>query len=470
MENAEKPPVAPRGFLPLDDVRRVLTLAVPAMLALLTQTAVNIVDTWFFGQMPEPDRTNAQSMHSDAIILLWLVGGFFSAISVGTQALVARRAGAGDDPAAGGVITNSMLLAFGASTVAAVAGWLAIPSIYALMSHNPDYVRLASAYTQWRFAGVVSMVMTSSCKSFFDGTGRTYVHFLASVVMNIANLIGCWLLIFGNAGFPRLGVGGAGIAAAASSWVGLFVMLGFLFRKGNRARYRPMHASSLSRRMVWEVARLSIPSGIATSAVMTGFFLFRRIVTRLDAQHIATTGLEAYGAATTIIIQVLSITFFSCLAFGVATATLVSQRLGARDPEGAERLAWSSVKIGVLAFGTLGLLEAIYPEACIAIFNRSPEVISAGASSMRLMGACGPFFAIAMILTQALFGAGNTRYVMVVELALHFGVLVPAAWLFGVVLDLGLLGVWSSAALYGILLAGAMAWKFRRGDWKTIRI
>ena len=89
---------------------------------------------------------------------------------------------------------------------------------------------------------------------------------------------------------------------------------------------------------------------------------------------------------------------------------------------------------------------------------------------MRMMGACGPFFAIAMILTQALFGAGNTRYVMVVELTLHFGVLVPVAWIFGVVLDLGLPGVWSSAAVYGTLLAAAMAWKFRRGDWKSIRI
>ncbi len=470
MENAESPPARPGGFLPLDDVRRILTLAVPAMLAMLTQTAVNIVDTWFFGRMEEPDRTNAQSMHSDAIILLWLVGGFFSAISVGTQAMAARRAGAGDDPAAGGVLTNSLTLAFAASTVAAVAGWFAIPSVYALMSHNPDYVRLASAYTQWRFLGIVSMVATSSCKSFFDGTGRTYVHFLASIVMNIVNLIGCWLLIFGNAGFPQLGVAGAGISAALSSWVGLAMMLGFLFLAANRKRYRPMRASSLSRRTVWEIARLSIPSGIATSAVMTGFFLFRRIVTRLDAAHIATTGTEAYGAATTIIIQVLSITFFSCLAFGVATATLVSQRLGARDPEGAERLGWSSVKIGVLVFGVLGLLEAIFPEACIAIFNESDAVIQAGASSMRLMGACGPLFAVAMILTQALFGAGNTRYVMVVELVLHFAVLVPAAWLFGVVLDLGLLGVWSSAGLYGLLLAVAMFRKFRSGDWKSIRI
>jgi MATE family multidrug resistance protein len=75
-----------------------------------------------------------------------------------------------------------------------------------------------------------------------------------------------------------------------------------------------------------------------------------------------------------------------------------------------------------------------------------------------------------MILTQALFGAGNPRFVMLVELTLHFGVLLPVAYIAGVVLDGGLLGVWSSAALYAMLLTAIMAWKFRSGSWKSIVI
>ena len=71
---------------------------------------------------------------------------------------------------------------------------------------------------------------------------------------------------------------------------------------------------------------------------------------------------------------------------------------------------------------------------------------------MRLMGACGPLIAAGMILTQALFGAGNPRFVMFVELLLHFGVLLPLAYLLGVILQGGLLGVWSSAAVYVALL------------------
>jgi Na+-driven multidrug efflux pump len=75
-----------------------------------------------------------------------------------------------------------------------------------------------------------------------------------------------------------------------------------------------------------------------------------------------------------------------------------------------------------------------------------------------------------MILTQALFGAGNTRFVMVVELILHFLVLVPCAWLFGITLGFGLWGIWGSAALYAALLTVIMYFKFRSGDWKAIRI
>ncbi|HEX7476777.1 MAG TPA: MATE family efflux transporter [Polyangiales bacterium] len=461
----------PGTFLALADVKRVLFLAVPAMLALLTQTAINLVDTYFMGFLPEPERSDGQAMLSFALTLLWAIGGFLSAISVGTQALVGRREGQSHPHESGGVLANAVVLAVVSSTVVSIVAFLCIPSIFRLVSTHEDYIRVGTAYTQWRFVGCVSMVVTAAYKSFYDGTGRTYVHFWAALFMNVVNVLLCYALIFGELGAPRMGVAGAGLAAAVSSWVGLGAMILFSMRAVDRDKYRPYRSGVLSLSMMKNLARLSVPSGVATTVVMTGFILFIRIVHVFDNQAEANGGTESiYGAATTIIINVLSLTFFSCMAFGVSTATLVSQSLGARDPDSAERYAWSSVKIAVMAFGVLGLHEVLYPEFWIGIFNKSPEVIAAGASSMRLMGAAGPLIAAAMILTQALFGAGNPRFVMIVELCLHFGVLLPAAYCGGIVLHGGLLGVWSAAALYAALLAGIMAWKFRSGSWKTIDI
>ena len=98
--------------------------------------------------------------------------------------------------------------------------------------------------------------------------------------------------------------------------MGLLVMVGFSLRREYNARYRFYRRSSLSRALARDLLRLSVPGGVATVAVMSGFLLFTKIVAGLDAQR----AFAANGAATTIIIEVLSVTFFSCLAFGTATA------------------------------------------------------------------------------------------------------------------------------------------------------
>ena len=59
---------------------------------------------------------------------------------------------------------------------------------------------------------------------------------------------------------------------------------------------------------------------------------------------------------------------------------------------------------------------------------------------------------------------------MIAELVLHFTCLMPLAWIFGITLDGGLPGIWSSAIVYAIGLAAAMMWKFVRGDWKLTQI
>jgi Na+-driven multidrug efflux pump len=69
-----------------------------------------------------------------------------------------------------------------------------------------------------------------------------------------------------------------------------------------------------------------------------------------------------------------------------------------------------------------------------------------------------------------MFGAGATKFVMWVELSLHFGVLVPLAWVFGVLLDGKLIGMWAAGVAYVALLVLIMGYTFYRGRWKTIRV
>ena len=89
---------------------------------------------------------------------------------------------------------------------------------------------------------------------------------------------------------------------------------------------------------------------------------------------------------------------------------------------------------------------------------------------MRMMGVVTPIIAVAMILSEALFGAGNTRFVALAQLILIFGLLVPGAQLLGVNARWGLMGIWTSACAYAVLAAVTMTLKFRAGGWKKIKL
>jgi multidrug resistance protein, MATE family len=459
----------------------VLRLAAPTVVAMLTQSVVNEIDIVFFSWLPCPESSNAQAALLPSLILLWLFGGSLSAISVGTQAITARRFAEGKHRDAGAVLVNSWSVALATSLAFTALAYGTLQWTLPLIIKAPAVQQAAMGYLHWRLLGIVSMVATFSFKSFFDGIGKTHVHMVSAIVMNAMNVGLCLGLIFGRWGLPRMGMTGAGLAGFISTWVGLFIMIGWSLVPKVLRLFGPFDVRKWSRHISWDILRLSIPSGIATIVVMTGFLMFAMIVSRLDA-ILGTTAISTdpcgagsaepvNGAATTVIVGVLKLTFTACLAFGTSTATLVSQSLGLGKADRAERFGWVSVRLGLLIFGCVGALEGlVFPHQILAFVSHSEAVRHAALLPLRLMGICTPIIAVGMILTQALFGAGNSKFVMVAELILHFTCLVPLAWFLGIVLKFGLVGIWSAAVTYVALLASVMTWKFSRGDWKGIKI
>jgi putative MATE family efflux protein len=447
--------------------KRIASLATPDVVAMMSQTLINQVDHILIGRLPASESIPGQAALGPSLILFWAVGGMLAAISVGTQALTARRFGENDHGRAGQVLFNSLAVAALTSSVASVIGWFGAPYVLHFVTKDPDALRLGVPYLQWRMAGVMSMVVTISYKSWFDGLGRTRVHMGAAIAMNIINFFLNIGLIFGKWGFPALGVTGSGIASMVSSYIGLGLMIVWSLRTRYRKEYNVYHVRNLSRQQQWELVKLSAPSGLATMFVMSGFGLFFKIVGILDQE--AHHG-PLYAAATQNIIIILMLFFTACMAYGTATATLVGQSMGAKEYSLAERYGWEAVKIGIYFTLVLGTLIFLLPDTVLHVFTKDEAVIAVARPILRICGALLPFILSALVLTQALFGAGNTKFVMFVEFGLHFFCLVPLAYLFGVVVGWGVLGVWMGAFAYILLLCSIMGWKFAEGAWKEIRI
>jgi multidrug resistance protein, MATE family len=445
--------------------RRIVGLSWPVIFAMITQTAVNQVDHILIGLLPTTEASAGQAALGPSLVLLWAIGGFLSTVSVGTQALTARRHGEGNLDRAGQVLSNSLAVSITSGAVATILGVLFVPTIFRAIISDPDVLHVGVPFVQLRIVGVFSMVVTMSYKSFFDGLTRTRVHMYAAIIMNIANAYFCYGLLFGKLGLPRLGIVGAGLAAVLSSWVGLGMIVLWSLRRKYRAKYHFYH---LRRNLSWPVAReiirLSLPSGLATLFVMSGFALFYKIVAKVGQPE------TVYAAATQNVVVILMLVFTTCIAYGTATATLVSESLGKKLPELAARYAWEAVKLGAFIMAGVGLLMFLFPTGILRVYTHDLEVIRVATPALRMVALSAPLMAAALVFTQALFGAGNSRFVMYVEGSLHFCCLVPLAWLLGLKLGFGFLGVWSAAIAYVVLLTVIMGWKFFEGKWKAISI
>jgi MATE family multidrug resistance protein len=455
----------------------ILRLALPTVFAMLSQSFVNEVDLVYFSHLHRPESSNAQAALLPSLLIFWLFGGSLGALSVGTQALVARRYAEGKRHAAGAVLANSVAFCVLAGAVFSAVGIALLPTLVRSMVEVPEVQSVAIAYTRWRLLAVISMSSTMAIKAFFDGIGKTHVHFVAAIVMNVFNVILAWVLVFGHFGAPAMGAPGAGLAAFLATWVGLGVMLfyGTLVRRD----YHPVRWVNLSGRVVWTILKLSVPAAAATVVMMLGFMLFARIVGHLDAgAGAARVVANKYGAiesvnaaANTCIVETLKQTFTACIAFGTATATLIGQALGRKEPEEAQKWGWASVRLGVLLFGVVGLCEGVlFTHPLLSFIAGSAAVRDAAMFPMRIMGIVTPIIAIAMILSEGLFGAGNTKFVALAQFLLVFMWLVPGAWLLGIVMHLSLRGIWISAFVYACAAAIVMSAKFAGGSWKTIKL
>ena len=481
--------------------RTVMKLAAPIMAAMLTQTFINLLDTILVGYLPKEYSIAGQAGLGYSVILHWLIGGFVSAISVGTQAMTARRLGEGDKFGAGKVAFNSAVVALIAGSAVTVLAVVFTRPLFRLFSSNEQVLAQGVPYCRARFAAILAMVGTLSIKSFFDGIGKTYYHLITAVIMNLLNALLAYALVFGALGLPRMNVLGAGVAAAIASYFGLFLMVGWTLRHKYREGFRIWRLSNLDWGVARSVVRISLPSGVATVFVMTGFLLFFKWVGLLDARTTedGSQGLEAvrfrwleaiqpfglsrdgfqallrtqapvFEAATKVMIDILSISFMSCMGLGVATATLVSQNLGRKQPEEAEQFAWTAVKLAAWFTGIMGLIALVFPDQFMGLFTHDSEVVEAGRLPLRMVGAVESLLGFGMVLAQALFGAGNTRFVMKVEITLHTVCLVPLSYFLGITLNLKLAGIWLAAIIYMVALAAIMTWKFRSGTWKQIKI
>ena len=440
------------------EVRRTLTLALPLILAQLAQMSASFVDTLMVGRLGNTQLAGIALGGSIFFLTFLVCGGVL--FSVGPT--VSQAFGAGETKAAGRAAQQGFFLALLLSVPALVL-FSQTGRILPLLGQEPGAVRLATGYIQAIAWGFVPALLTVSLRGLLEGISNPRPVMVIAFLAVGFNALLNYLLMFGQLGFPALGLVGTGYASALSFWFSLALLV--LYSARTLPQFEIFRFRGVDVRVLADLVRVGLPIGL-TLGFEAGLFS----ATAVLMGTLGTVPLAAHQIA----IQSASFTFMVPLGLASATAVRVGQAVGRRDPGGVQRAGW----IGILLSACVMLVSALtfwfLPEQVVGLYldvadPANTAVIRKAAQFLAFAAVFQVFDGLQVSAAGALRGLKDTRVPMLISLTSYWGVGLSSGVLFAFVLGLKGRGLWLGLVLGLMTAAVLLVGRFRRLQAKTVR-
>jgi multidrug resistance protein, MATE family len=458
------PPPVDLGTNPLWEL---LKIAAPTVATMTSYTVMQFADKLMVSRIgPDPVYVGAQGNGGlAAFVPISIVMGLLTVVNT----YVSQNVGAGKAERAPAYAWTALWLAVVGGVLLVPYGF-ALPWIFEMLGHSGRQLELQVQYGQVLVFGAGLTIATRGLSQFFYGMHKPGVVLIAGVAGNLTNLFLNWVLIFGNLGMPALGIQGAAIATVIGTGVELLIPLGmFLSAKYHRLyRTRDSWRPDLAR--MKEVLKLGWPGGVmfGNEMVCWAFFMVY-LVGEFGPKH-STAGWIAH--------QYMSLSFMPAVGISVALTAMVGKCIGAGRPDLAAQRAWLGIGLAVVYMGLCGVAFVVFREPMVRLFieeGTSAEdvavLLALGGKFMIATAAFQLFDAVAMTVSGALRGAGDTVWPGVVTVGCAWTVIVGG----GLAMvryfpELESLGPWIAAATYIVVLAVVLMVRFLGGKWRGMKV
>ncbi|MDN0083228.1 MATE family efflux transporter [Crenobacter sp. SG2305] len=387
--------------------------------------------------------------------LLGMAITLFQVVAIGSVVVVGQRLGAGDRAAVQRAATVALAInALLGLVVGLVLAGMA-PSLLAWMNLPTAMQPEAGLYLRVVGAGIVTEALMLSLSAILRAHGHARDGMVVTFGVNVLVMLGNALLIFGLAGLPKLGVLGAALSTLGGRAAGL-IALYWLFRR--RLGFAP------SRRYIesdWRnhLARI-LAIGLPAAGEMLSWSGMFALVTSFTAR-LGHTALVAQSYALQIVW--LMVTFVQAL--GAATEIITAHLVGAGNLNEAYRQLLRSLRLGLGVTLLLAGLVTIGGRTFIGWFSQDGEVIDLAGHVLALSLLLETGRVFNMIVIGALRAAGDARFPFHMGLVSMWGIAVPLAWLFGLKLGWGLVGIWLALAADEWIRGLTMLARWRSRAW-----
>jgi len=410
-------------------VSDVFQVAFPAFIQAVLIASTVAIDMIMVGRLGDFAIAAVGLCFQPVLILQLVLVAFIGGLSP----IIAHHIGAGKTEKANDALRQGLIISLVVSVLLSVFGYMMADSIVSLMGANAETQAPSAIYFRMLMFGLVPMSLSICITSALRGAGDVAPLVYVSAISSAVSIGFNYLLIYGNFGFPRLGVMGAGIATSLGHLTGCIITFALVFSHRRKVSLIVNGSIRLDKETVSEFLRMGLPVAGHRISVRVGMLIMVRMVSSF--------GTEAF-AAHQIVSNLAFMAFWVGEAVSTATTSLVGQSLGMKKTELARKYI-SATRLFAMTYPIItGAMLILFARPLMGLYTQSEATILFGMAVIPIIAVFQPFQSGCSVVAGGLTGMKKPHHAAI---AISAGIVVirPAsALLLTNVLSFGFAGIW----------------------------
>ncbi|MBN2267279.1 MAG: MATE family efflux transporter [Candidatus Babeliaceae bacterium] len=397
--------------------RTIISYFLPELItAFLLSSILSCTNAYFIANLKSTSLYATQGVTS---IFLHLIDKIAEGLCVGAVILCGHFNGLKRFTDAGRAAMTTILVTIAIGSIIAVSLYVGAPQIYNFLQVPESMVAPGIAYLRLKSIAIFLLFIHFGLIGFLRGIKNTRVPMLSFLIGGIVFIFFDYALIFGNFGFPQLGLYGAAIASILQAITMLLVAGSYLMFNRHIRHYNLTFAHSFSSSNVRNLLELSWPVMIDKAVLAAAKIWLVRLIAPMG---------EIPIASFNVIRDMEQFAFVPAIAFAQVITFLVSNDYGAGNWGGIKNNIKKVIFLASIAVSSILIIFSLFPQKVIHLFDQKNDFTHFASTVFPIISALVVFDILQLILAGALRGAANVKVVMLTRLIVGTCIFIPLAY------------------------------------------
>jgi multidrug resistance protein, MATE family len=409
--------------------KNTLKLAYPVVIGQLGHVMLGVVDSFMLGKLGAVPLA-ASAIGNSLFFLIFIIG---LGISFAISPIVAISLGAKRESDFKKILEQSFILNIAVGIVLTIIVFFSA-DIIKYLNQPKEVAYQAEIFLKIIGLSIIPLMIFQTFKQFLEGLSVMYPGMVISILANVVNYAGNWLLIFGNLGFPKLGLSGSAISTLLTRIAMAIIILLYVISAKRFKKYSlSLSMKKIDLGIIRKLLNLGFPSGVQYFFEMASF--------TFSAIMIGWLGTKAL-AAHQIAINLASITYMAATGISAAAAIRVGNAVGSNNINETRKSGFSALFLTIMMMSSFAIVFIVFNTALPSIYIKDPGVISI-ASSLIIIGAFFQIFdgsqAVGLGMLRGLMDA---KVPTIITFSAYWILMIPTCYILAFTMHLGVLGIW----------------------------